>query len=142
MTANQALQTARDLGIAIKLSGNGLLLSASFEPPAGVVKDLVRHKLEILGILAPTETALTAEDWLVSFDERAGIAEFDGGLPRELAELQAIGSCVLDEAMGRTEGGQIEQFVRSLPTHIRSAGNAVETIKLHPGELEISETTP
>jgi hypothetical protein len=52
------------------------------------------------------------------------------------------GSCVLDEALGKTEGGQIERFVRSLPDHIGHARRAVETPKIDPGEPEISETTP
>ena len=36
----------------------------------------------------------SAEDWQVFFDERAGIAEFDGGLPRPEAEVQAFACCV------------------------------------------------
>jgi len=88
MSATQALQSARDLGVVVEVNGGDLLLVASIEPPASVLEGLVRHKLEIVAILAPTNIGRTAEDWLASFDERAGIAEFDGGLPRELAELQ------------------------------------------------------
>lgn len=36
-----------------------------------------------------------AEDWRVFFDERAGIAEFDGGQTREEAEAIAFQSCVI-----------------------------------------------
>jgi hypothetical protein len=36
----------------------------------------------------------SAVDWLAFFDERAGIAEFDGGLPR--AEAQAFTCCVVE----------------------------------------------
>jgi hypothetical protein len=32
----------------------------------------------------------SAEDWQAFFDKRAGIAEFDGGLPRAQAEAQAF----------------------------------------------------
>ncbi len=37
-----------------------------------------------------------AEDWQVYFDERAGIAEHDGGLQRADAEQQAFKCCVFD----------------------------------------------
>jgi hypothetical protein len=36
------------------------------------------------------------EDWRALFDERAGIAEFDGGLPREQAEARAFTCCVAE----------------------------------------------
>ncbi len=35
-----------------------------------------------------------AEDWRAFFDERAGIAEYDGGLPRADAEVRAFACCV------------------------------------------------
>lgn len=41
-----------------------------------------------------------AADWQAYFDERAGIAEFDGGLTRKEAEVQAYRSC-LSEWMRR-----------------------------------------
>ena len=37
-----------------------------------------------------------AEDWQVYFDERAGIAEFVGGLSRREAEAQAFSCCVTE----------------------------------------------
>jgi hypothetical protein len=36
------------------------------------------------------------EDWQAFFDERAGIAEFDGGLTREQAEARAFTCCVIE----------------------------------------------
>lgn len=38
---------------------------------------------------APTGS-VGMEDWQAYFDERAGIREFDGGLPRSQAELRAF----------------------------------------------------
>jgi hypothetical protein len=143
MNAAKALESARDFGVVVDVSGDDLLLAAAIEPPASVLDALARYKLEIIGILTPTDIGPTADDWLASFDERAGIAEFDGGQPRELAELQAIGSCFLDEAMGKTGARQIEQFIRSLPDYIGRTRHAVEPLKpTHPGEPEISESTP
>lgn len=42
------------------------------------------------------EAAWTAEDWWAFWGERAGIAEFDGGLPRERAEAQAFAACLAE----------------------------------------------
>jgi len=126
MSASEALRSARNFGVVVEVSDGDLLLAASIEPPASILDALERYKLEIIGILTPTDIMPTAEDWLASFDERPGIAEFDGGQPRELAELQAIGSCILDQAMGKTGGRQIEQFVRSLPEHVGRARRSLE----------------
>jgi hypothetical protein len=38
----------------------------------------------------------SAKDWQVYFDERAGIAEFDSGLPRPQAEARASACCVAE----------------------------------------------
>ena len=55
-----------------------------------------RNKAAIVGLLRPAEDGWSAEDWQVFFDERAGIAEFDGGLPRAEAEAQAFACCVVE----------------------------------------------
>jgi hypothetical protein len=36
------------------------------------------------------------DDWQVYFDERAGVAEFDGKLPRPDAEARAFACCVAE----------------------------------------------
>ncbi len=48
-----------------------------------------RNKPGIVMLLRP-------EDWRVFFDERAGIAESDGGLPRPKAEACAFACCVVE----------------------------------------------
>ena len=45
---------------------------------------------------APGRDGWSAEDWQAFFDERAGIAEFDGGLPRAEAEARAFACCVAE----------------------------------------------
>lgn len=45
---------------------------------------------------APRRSTWDAEDWQAHFDERAGIAEHDGGLPRADAERQAFECCVVE----------------------------------------------
>jgi hypothetical protein len=38
----------------------------------------------------------SAEDWRLYFGERAAVAEFDGGLPRNEAEAQAFECCIVE----------------------------------------------
>ena len=55
---------------------------------------LSRNKAGIVALLCPGGDGWSADDWQVYFDERAGIAEFDGGFPRPKAEAQAFACCV------------------------------------------------
>jgi hypothetical protein len=112
MNAAQALLDAREAGVFIHVAGTDLRLVASSAPPTSVLNALSIHKPEILNILRETG------DWLVLFDERAGVLEFDGGQPRELAELQAVGGCVLDHAMSGANLYSIAIFIGSLLDHI------------------------
>ena len=65
-------------------------------PPAAVIDLLASHKAEVVALLRPGRDGWSAEDWQVFFDERAGIVEFDGGLPRAEAEAQAFACCVVE----------------------------------------------
>jgi hypothetical protein len=96
MSAAEALKAARDAGIELQLDGDDLVLEASAPPPAAVLDLLSRHKPGILVLLRAGRDGLSAEDWQGFFDERAGIAEFDGGLPRIHAEARAFACCVAE----------------------------------------------
>jgi hypothetical protein len=72
------------------------VLQAASTPPAAVLDTLSRHKVEIVALLRPSEDGWSAEDWQVFFEERAGIVEFNGGLPRVEAEAQAFACCVVE----------------------------------------------
>ncbi len=96
MSASEALKTARAIGIKIGLDGDDLVLEASTPPPAAVLDALSRHKAGIVALLRPPNDGWTTEDWRVFFDERAGIAEFDGKLPRPEAEARAFECCVVE----------------------------------------------
>ncbi len=100
MTAAEALRTARAAGVEIALDGDDLVLEASSPPPEPVLEALSRNKAGIVALLRPGGDGWSAEDWQVYFDERAGIAEFDGVLPRLAAEAQAFACCV-SEGMNR-----------------------------------------
>src|SRR4051794_17591976 len=95
MSAFEALKAAGAAGIELALEGDDLALTAASELPATVLDALSRHKTEILALLRPGD-GWSAEDWQFYFDERAGIAEFEGGLPRREAEAQAFECCVVE----------------------------------------------
>lgn len=96
MSAVDALKAARAAGVELAIDGDDLALKSASAPPAAVLDALSRHKAEVVALLRPGEDGWSAEDWLVFFDERAGIIEFDGGLPRAEAEAQAFACCVVE----------------------------------------------
>jgi hypothetical protein len=96
MSAATALKAARDAGIELGIDGDDLLLEAVSEPPAATLEALSRHKAEIIELLRPGRDGWSAEDWRLFFEERAAIAEFDGGLPRAKAEAQAFECCLIE----------------------------------------------
>jgi hypothetical protein len=87
MSAVVALRVARAAGVELALDGN--------DPPATVLDELQRHKTEIVAILRSERDGWSAGDWRLYFEERAAIAEFDGGLPHAKAEAQAFECCVV-----------------------------------------------
>lgn len=96
MNAAGALKAARAAGLKLVVEGDGLAASAASAPPATVLATISRYKAEIIALLRPGPDGWSAEDWQVYFDERAGIAEFDGGLTRADAETQAFQCCVVE----------------------------------------------
>ena len=96
MSAVEALKTARAACVELAVDGDALARKAASAPPAAVLDALSRHKAEIMVLLRPAEDGWSAEDWQVFFEERAGIVEFDGGLPRAEAEAQAFACCVVE----------------------------------------------
>lgn len=63
---------------------------------AAVLNLLTLHKADLILLLRPGDDGWSAEDWHASYDERASIAEFDGGLPSSDAETVAFESCVIE----------------------------------------------
>ena len=93
MSASQALRAARAAGIHLEVDGDDLLLEAPAPPPTAVLDALSRRKAEIVRILHPAKDGWSAEDWQLFFEERAAVAEYDGGLLRVEAEAQAFECC-------------------------------------------------
>jgi hypothetical protein len=94
MSAAEALKAARAAGVELRLDGDDLALEAPAPPPAAILDLLSRYKPSIMVLLRPGRDGWSAENWQVFFDERASIAEFDGGLPRVQAEARAFACCV------------------------------------------------
>jgi hypothetical protein len=95
MSAAAALKAARDAGIELGIDGDDLLLEAVSEPPAATLEALSRHKAEIVELLRPNMGGWSAEDWRLYFEERAAVAEFDGGMSRAKPEVQAFECCAI-----------------------------------------------
>ena len=96
MSAIAALEAARAAGVRLKVEGDDLGLEASAAPPSAVLDLLSRYKPGIATILRPGLSGWSTEDWHAFFAERAGIAEFDGALPRPQAEELAFTCCVVE----------------------------------------------
>ena len=116
MTAAKALNAARASGIDVDLDGDDLVLEASAPPPTAVLDALSRHKADIVAMLRPASDGWSVDDWLAFYDERAGIAEFEGELPRPEAEARAF-DCCLTEWMNRNP-------VRSEPDQCLACGGS------------------
>ena len=96
MNAAEALCMARENGVRVDIAGTDLILDANQEPASLVLEALRRHKVGIVALLTVAERNWTAEDWGVFYNERAGIAEFDGELPRPEAEIRAFECCIIE----------------------------------------------
>ena len=96
MSAVRALKAAHAVGIRLGIDGEALTLEADAAPPPSVIDLLTRLKADVIAHLRTERDGWSGEDWRAFFDERAGIAEFDGGLPREQAEARAFACCVAE----------------------------------------------
>jgi hypothetical protein len=114
VSAAEALKAARAAGLELSLDGDDLVLDAPAPPLSEIVNLVSRHKPAIVMLLRPALDGWSAVDWQDFFDERAGIAEFDGGLPRPEAEARAFKCCVV-KWLNRN-------LVRSPPGHCLACG--------------------
>jgi hypothetical protein len=96
MNAAEALCNARYSGVHVGIAGTDLILDADQEPAPQVLAELRRHKEDIVALLTTFKGDWAAEDWQVFFDERAGIAEYDGGLTPAAAEARAFECCIAE----------------------------------------------
>lgn len=96
MSAVEALQAATRAGVKVALDGDDLVLEASAPPPSAILDQLSHHKAGVMALLRSRLDVWSGHDWRAHFDERAAIAEHDGGLPRPEAERLAFETCVVE----------------------------------------------
>ena len=101
MNAAKAVMEARAAGIQLGVEGDDLVMEAATPPPSAVLDLLSRHKAAIVLWLRPGADGWSVEDRQVFFDERAGIAEFDGRLSRPEAEARARACCMEVQMAGK-----------------------------------------
>jgi hypothetical protein len=94
MSVAKALKAAVDVGIRLRVDGDDLELSAPSQPPFQVIALLSRNKAEIVRVLR--EALEEREDWQAFFNERAAIAEYEGLMPRRMAEANAFARCIVE----------------------------------------------
>jgi hypothetical protein len=116
MSATEALKAARAAGIQLGLDGEDLTLEAAVVPPVAVLDLLSRNKAAVMALLRTSINCWSAEEWQAFYNERAAIAEFDGGLPAREAEALAF-DCCIREWLNRNP-------VRSLPGRCHGCGES------------------
>lgn len=104
------------MSVRLRVDGESLVLESPVAPPREILDGLARFKTEILAMLRPGPDGWSAEDWRAFFDERAGFAEHDAGLPRSEAEARAFACCVAE--------WENRNFVSSRPGRCVSCGRA------------------
>jgi hypothetical protein len=96
MSAIEARRMAREHGVRLRVVGADLILDADQRPPPQVLEAIRRYKPGIIALLTTPVSNWTAEDWRAFFDERAAIAEFDGGQSKADAEVLAFECCIIE----------------------------------------------
>jgi|GEM_PF-524865 len=96
MNAAETLRVVRDSGIRVAVDGPDLVLDVTREPDPLLLAAIRANKPEIMELLGRREPAWSQDDWQAFFDERAGIAEYDGGQTRDKAEETAYQCCIAE----------------------------------------------
>jgi hypothetical protein len=94
--ALHVIDAARAAGVTVSIDGDSLLVRSGSPPPREVIDALCRHKKEVIDFLQSNRSGWTGQHWQAFFDERAAIAEFDGGLPPRETESRAFSACVVE----------------------------------------------
>jgi hypothetical protein len=97
MSPIEIIERAIEDGVLLALSPSGSISARGVQSAIDRLLPAIRRsKAAIVLLLRPSADGWSAEDWQVFFDERAGVAEFDGGLPRPRAEASAYTCCVAE----------------------------------------------
>jgi hypothetical protein len=97
MNPTKIIERAAEDGVLLALSPSGGISAKGAQSAIDRWLPALRQsKAEIVLLLRPGGDGWSVEDWQVFLDERAGIAEFDGSLPRLEAEARAFACCVVE----------------------------------------------
>ena len=132
-TPTEVIARAAGDGVLIAFSPSGSISAKGVQSAIDRWLPAIRqNKAAIIGLLRPDKDGWSPWDWQLFFDERAGIAEYVGGLSRAEAEARAF-ACCLAEWLNRNPqrsppgccfrcGGYESSHYRLLPIGIGSAG--------------------
>jgi hypothetical protein len=95
MSGRTIIERAAASGVQLALSSSGRISVKGRQSDIDHwLPEIRTNKDAVLKSLRPGDGRWSAEDWQAFFDERAAIAEFDGGLPRTEAEMSAFQHCI------------------------------------------------
>ena len=94
MRVAKIIQMAHMAGISIFVEGTTLLLQADTAPPGSILDAIKMNKARIIACLSAEKSIWSNSDWVEYFEERAAIAEYDGGLSRAEARSIAFDCCI------------------------------------------------
>jgi hypothetical protein len=133
MSPTEIIERAAEGGVLVAFSPSGKISAKGVQSAIDRWLPAIRqNKTAIIRLLRPGIDGWSAQDWRAFFNERTGIAEFDGGLSRADAEARAFTWCLaewLNRNLRRSQpgrcfgcGGYEALHNRLLPTGIGSAG--------------------
>jgi hypothetical protein len=97
MSPIEVIERAAEGGVLIALSPSGRISAKGVQSAIDRWLPAIRqNKAAIIGLLRPGGDGWSAGEWQAFFDERAGIAEVDGGLSRARAEGRALEWCLAE----------------------------------------------
>lgn len=97
MSPAELVERAAGDGVLIALLPSGSISARGVQSAVDRWLPAIRqNKAAIIRLLRPGEDGWSTQDWRAFFGERAGIAEFDGGLSRVEAEASAFMRCVAE----------------------------------------------
>ena len=97
MSPTEVIARAAGDGVLIAFSPSGSISAKGVQSAIDRWLPAIRqNKAAIIGLLRPDKDGWSPWDWQLFFDERAGIAEFDGGLSRAEAEARAFACCLAE----------------------------------------------
>ena len=79
-------------GVTLDASGGGVTIDGDDPPPAALLALAAGMKAEMVHCLR-TPRHWSKADWRAHFHERAAVLEYDAGLPRAVAEEEALEAC-------------------------------------------------